>query len=62
MKKNVLCPQCGRKVATYDGKSTINIIVNCRRCKKRIVYDVLSGVIEIKKMLPRTTSSGCTIY
>lgn len=60
--KIIYCPKCGRKVATWDGKSTINLIVHCKKCKKRIVYHVDTGNTEIKNIPPRTTSSGMTFY
>lgn len=60
--KTIYCPKCGRKVATWDGKSKINIVVNCRNCYKRIVYNVDSGETAIKNIDKRNTSSGMTIY
>lgn len=60
--KIIYCPQCGRKVATYDGRSTINIVANCRKCKKRVVYHVYSGETTIKDIPQRTTSSGMTFF
>ena len=60
--KVIYCPQCNRKVATWDGKSSINIIVNCKNCSKQLVFRVDSGKIETKKMKKRTTSSGMTFY
>lgn len=58
--KIIYCPSCGRKVATYDGRSTINIIAKCNKCRKRVVYHVYSGETEIKNIPQRTTSSGMT--
>lgn len=60
--KIIYCPKCGRKVATWDGRSKINIVVNCRNCYKRIVYNVDSGETAIKNIDKRNTSSGMTIY
>lgn len=39
--KTIYCPRCGRKVATHDGRSTMNISVECRKCHKKVVF--LSG-------------------
>lgn len=58
--KTIYCPRCGRKVATYDGRSTINVIARCKKCRKRVVYHVDTGETEIKPIPPRTTSSGMT--
>lgn len=60
--KTIYCPSCGRKVGTYDGRSTINQIVNCKKCRKRVVYHVGNGVTEIKPIPPRNCSSGVTFY
>lgn len=38
--KTIYCPLCGRKVATHDGRSTMNISVECRKCHKS---GILSG-------------------
>lgn len=56
--KTILCPKCGRKVATYDGRSTINVVARCNNCRKRVVYHVDTEEIEIKPIPPRNTSSG----
>ena len=58
--KTIYCPRCGRKVATWDGRSSMNISVNCKKCRKRVVYNVDTGTTELKKILQRTTSSGMT--
>jgi hypothetical protein len=49
---------CGRRVGTWDGKSTINVICKCKHCEKRVVYHVDNGVTEIKDVPPRQSSSG----
>ena len=36
--KTIYCPRCGRKVATHDGRSTMNISVECRKCHKKVVF------------------------
>lgn len=49
--KTIYCPRCGRKVATWDGRSSMNISVNCKKCRKRVVYHVDTGTTELKKIL-----------
>lgn len=60
--KTIYCPKCGRKVATWDGRSTINISVKCKKCKKLIVYNVENEKSKIKAIPQRTTSSGMRFY
>ena len=56
--KNIYCPGCSRKVGTWDGKSTINVVCKCKHCEKRVVYYVESAETKIKEMPPRASSSG----
>uniref|UniRef100_A0AAU8B6D5 Uncharacterized protein n=1 Tax=Dulem virus 39 TaxID=3145757 RepID=A0AAU8B6D5_9CAUD len=58
--KTIYCPSCGRKVGTYDGRSTINYISRCRKCNKRVVYHVDTGETKIGPLPKRTCSSGMT--
>lgn len=61
--RTIYCPMCQRRVAQWDGKSTINpIIGNCKNCNKRVVYDVISEEVTIKNKPIRATSSGMTFY
>lgn len=60
--KSIYCPICGRKVATYDGKSKTNVLSDCRKCNKRVVYSVDTDKTEAKKIPARGTSSGKTFY
>lgn len=60
--KTIYCPKCGRKVATLDGRSTINISVRCKKCDKLVVYDVENEKTIIKEIPKRTTSSGMRFY
>lgn len=60
--KTIYCPRCGRKVATYDGKSTIDKIADCKKCHKRVIYRVATGETELKDIPVRATSSGKTFY
>lgn len=61
-KKSIYCPICKRKVATWDGKSTIPILVNCGKCKKRIVFDMETGETKAREIPPRVSSSAKTFY
>ena len=60
--KTIYCPKCGRKVATWDGRSTINISAKCKKCSKLVVYDVENEKSEIKAIPQRLTSSGMRFY
>lgn len=59
--KKIYCPICGRKIATYDGKQTIDIKTKCNKCNKIITYYVASGSTVVSKV-ERTTSSGMRFY
>ena len=56
--KTIYCPQCGRRVGKYDGKSSINLVMKCRKCNKRVVYQIDTGKKEIKAIPKRSCSSG----
>ena len=60
--KTIYCPRCGRKVTTWDGRSTNNISVTCKKCNKLVVYDVENEKSEIKTIPQRTTSGGMRFY
>lgn len=60
--KTIYCPRCGRKVADYDGRSSINVVAHCKKCRMRVVYHIDTEKTEIKKIPPRNTSSGMTFY
>ena len=60
--KTIYCPRCGRKVCIWDGRSTMNISVKCKKCNKLVVYDVENEKVEIKNIPQRTTSSGMIFY
>lgn len=62
MAKTIYCPTCNRKVATYDGRSTTEIDVACRKCEKLVVYDPMCNVTKVKALPERTTASGCRFY
>lgn len=56
--KTICCPRCGRKIGVWDGRSTMNLALRCKKCKKQVIYHVDNGVLEIKKLPQRNTSSG----
>lgn len=56
----IFCPQCNSYVGTWDGRSTSNYIARCNKCRKRVVYHVDSGGVELKPLPPRTCGSGLT--
>ena len=60
--KTIYCPRCGRKVTTWDGRSTMNISVKCKKCNKFVVYNVENEKTIIKEIPKRTTSSGMRFY
>ena len=60
--KTIYCPKCVRKVATWDGWSTNNISVKCKKCNKLVVYNVENKKAEIKEIPQRITSSGMRFY
>nr|DAI34327.1 MAG TPA: DNA-directed RNA polymerase [Caudoviricetes sp.] len=57
-KKTIYCPDCGRKVAEYDGITKSNVYSVCRKCKRQIVYLTDTGETVSKRRSNRTTSSG----
>lgn len=56
----ILCPQCNSHIGTWDGRSTTNYIARCSKCRKRVIYHVDSGEIELKPLPERTCGSGLT--
>ena len=60
MEKTIYCPSCNRRVAAYDGKSSINVVTICQKCHKQVVYYVDIDEVAIKEIPPRNTSSGKT--
>ena len=61
-KKAIFCPECKNKVATYDGKSSINVLVKCKKCKKLVVYEVETGNVKTTDVPLRQSSSGIRFY
>lgn len=60
--KTIYCPKCGRKVGTYDGKSTIHKLLKCKKCNELVVYNVETGKTKLKKIPERNCSSGMIKY
>ena len=60
--KSILCPRCGRKVGTHDGKSTMIKTVLCKKDKLLVVYDPLKDKATISHKVERQFSSGKRFY
>ena len=60
--KMIYCPKCRRKVATYDGRATINKIAKCKKCDLQVIYDVARDETTVKPLPKRETSSGVVLY
>lgn len=60
--KKIYCPLCKRAVASWDGRTQIEVIVNCKKCSRRVIYHPTTDKTETKKIPPRTTASGKTFY
>lgn len=56
--KEIFCPKCGCKVGTYDGRSTTNFVSRCRKCNKRVIYNIDTKEIEVKPLPYRASGSG----
>ena len=56
--KKIYCPKCNRRVGAWDGRSKINVIVNCKNCNKRIIFDVDTQETTMKSIPLRATSGG----
>lgn len=60
--KNILCPRCGRKVASHDGKSTIIKTIKCKNCEAFVVYNPITDKTTKGKEIERWASSGKRFY
>lgn len=56
----IYCPVCNRKVAKWDGKSSINLVSKCVKCQKLVVFMPKTKDVVSKPLPPRATSSGKT--
>ena len=60
--KTIYCPKCGRKVATWDGKSRNYVSAMCSKCRKLVVYDTEIKEVKLMDVPPRIASSGMRFY
>ena len=60
--KTIYCPKCGRKVATWDGRSKNNVSAKCSKCRKLVVYDTEIKEVKLIEVPPRIASSGMRFY
>lgn len=60
--KNILCPRCGRKVGTHDGKSTIIKTVLCKKDKLLVIYDPIKDKATISHKVERSSIGGKRFY
>lgn len=58
----IYCPRCGRKVCTWDRKSTIHPMAKCKKCNRLVIYRIDTGETEIRDMPERTTGSGMMFW
>lgn len=54
----IFCPQCNSHVGTYDGRSTIDKIVKCKKCNKLVIHRIENGKTENRPAPKRNCSSG----
>lgn len=57
-RKDIVCPKCHKKVLTYDGRATIELRANCKKCKLCIIYDPVNDSVRTGKIPERNSSSG----
>ena len=61
-KQSVICPVCN-KVLIYVRKNDDSLHkIACKHCRKWIWFRAKSKYFEVKKIPPRTTSSGKRFY
>ena len=58
----IYCPKCNRKLGVWDGRTSTEVIINCYRCYKRIIFHPKTKVVETKEIPQRNTASGKTFY
>lgn len=56
----LVCPRCKRELIEISGKSYLE--VKCHDCNGLVIYNPDTQTTRIRKMPPRTTSSGCRFY
>ena len=60
--KTIYCPKCCHKVATWDRKSSMNIEVKCKHCKKLVIFRPRNGTVELTDLPKSVTASGKRFY
>lgn len=60
--KIIYCPECSRKLGSCDSKTTIPKVIDCKECKKRVIYYPVNKKTEIKPIPKRSASSGKTFH
>lgn len=60
--QNIRCADCKQIIGAYDGKSTINKLIRCKRCKKYNIFDTKKKKTRIVEAPNRETSGGLTFY
>ena len=58
----IYCPICNKKLGSYDGRGTIPKVIDCKDCKKRVVFNPETGKTEVMNIPSRNTASGKTFY
>lgn len=58
----VRCPYCGKRVAYYDGRTSVDIETVCRPCHLKVVYHVATGRRKISEYPVRNIASGTRIW
>lgn len=58
----ILCPKCGRKVGTHDGRGTLYISTGCNKCKKLVVYKPETKETILRPLPEKTSSAGGRFY
>lgn len=57
MKRQIYCPECASEIYNYDGSSTMEVVVKCKRCKNYIKFKPL-GMATIVINKPEVKSSS----
>lgn len=58
IRRDIHCPKCWTKVATYDGRATMNVLARCTKCRKRVIFHVDTKTTTVEDFPQRNTSSG----
>lgn len=60
--RTIYCPICGRKVMTYDLRVKNTLHAKCKKCKKVVAINTITGKIYIDEHCERTTASGMRFF